>query len=125
MGNTTTERDAWRSEEEAECARQTRKESYRRERDDVKRGHWEITEPLTTDEEYELRNLDDFDRWEEVTTDGNKEWRLKDPNDQQRYDELSNKVQTYKGSVNFAETRLPPRDYYNRRLIMKQNTDSA
>ena len=48
--------------------RQQRKATNRRERDDVNRGHWELTEPLTTDEEYELRNLNDFDNWEEVTT---------------------------------------------------------
>ena len=70
---------------------QQRKATNRRERDDVKRGYWELTEPLTADEEYELRNLNDFDRWEEVTTDGNKEWRLKYQNDQQRSDELYKK----------------------------------
>ena len=116
--------EAWRAEDIDKRERQKRKVSNRRERDDVNRGHWEITEPLTTDAEYELRNLDDFDRWEEVTTDGKTEWRLKDPNDQQRYNELSNKDHAYKDSVNFAETRVPPSDYYNRRFSI-QNTDSA
>ena len=40
---------------------------------------------------------------------------LKYPNDQQRYDELSQKDQSYKGSVHFAETRLPPKAYYIQR----------
>ena len=57
---------AWKAEEKAKWERQQRKEAIRRERDDVNRGHREIT---ATDEEYELRNLNDFDRWEEVTTD--------------------------------------------------------
>ena len=79
------------------------KEANRRERDDIKIGYWETTEPLTTDEENELHNLKDYDRWEEVTTDGNTEWRLKDPNDQQRYDGLSNKDQAYKGNNNLCQ----------------------
>ena len=49
------------------------------------------------------------------------EWRLKDPNDQQRYDELSNKDQAYKASVNYAETRLPPREYHNRRFSINKH----
>ena len=108
--------DAWRAEEKEKWDRQQRKAANRRERDDIKRGYWELTEPLTTDEEYELRNLNDFDKWEEVTTDDKKEWKLKDPDDQQRYDELYNKDQAYKGSVNFAETREHPREYYERRF---------
>ena len=51
------------------------KEVNRRERDDVKRGHGKITEPLTTDEEYELRRLNDFDQWVEFNNNGNKAWR--------------------------------------------------
>jgi hypothetical protein len=113
--------DAWRAEERKEWDRQQRKATNRRERDDVKRGYWELTEPLTTDEEYELRNLNDFDKWEEVTTDDKKEWKLKDPDDQQRYDELYNKDQAYKGSVNFAETRLPPYEYYLQRKKINHN----
>ncbi len=31
------------------------KRQYRRERDDIKRGHWKVTEPLTPDEENELQ----------------------------------------------------------------------
>ena len=95
--------DAWRAEEHDKWEIQKRKEAHRRARDDVKRGRWEITEPLTTDEENELHNLKDYDRWEEVTTDGQKpKWRLKYQNDQQRYDELSNKDQAYKGNAKFA-----------------------
>ena len=41
--------DAWRAEEEAERTRRKRKEAYRRERGDIKRGHWTMTEPSTTD----------------------------------------------------------------------------
>ena len=61
---------AWRAEEKAKWERQQRKEANRRERDDIKKGRWEITEPLTTDEENKLHNLEDYGRWEEVTTDG-------------------------------------------------------
>ena len=62
--------DAWRAEQEAEWRRQKGEEASRRERTDIKRGYWEMTEPLTTDEEYELRSLNDFDRWEEFLNDG-------------------------------------------------------
>ena len=61
--------DAWRAEEREIWDRQQRKATHMRERDDVNRGYWELTEPLTTDEEYELHNLNDFDKWEEVTGD--------------------------------------------------------
>ena len=54
--------EAWRAEEKEKWDRQQRKATNRRERDDVKRGYWKLTEPLTTDEEYELRNLNDFDK---------------------------------------------------------------
>ena len=111
--------DAWRAEEREQWDRQQRKATNRRERDDVNRGYWELTEPLTTDEEYELRNLNDFDKWEEVTTDDKKEWKLKDPDDQQRYGELYKKDQAYKGSFNYAETRAHPREYYERRFWIK------
>ena len=116
--------DAWRAEERKEWDRQQRKATNRRERDDGNRGYWELTEPLTTYEEYELQNLNDFDKWEEVATGDNKEWKLKDPDDQRRYDELYKKDQAYKGSVNFAETRVHPREYYERRF-WKKSTDSA
>ena len=62
-----------------------------------------MTEPLTTDEEYKRRRLNDFDQWEEFNNNGKTERRLKDPNDQPRYDELSHKYQAYNGSVNYAE----------------------
>ena len=101
-----------------DCRRQKK---HKRERNDIKRGRLEITEPLTTDEENELHNLKDYDRWAEVTTDGKTTWRLRDPTDQQRYDELSNKDQADKGSVNFAETRLPPREYCNRRSVINNH----
>ena len=54
-----------------------------------------------------------------------KERRLKGPNDKQRYDELSNKYQAYKASVNYAENRLSPSEYYNRRFSIKKITASA
>ena len=63
--------DAWKAEENDIWESQRRKVSYRRERDNIKKGYWELAKPLTTDEEYELRNLNDFGRWVEVTTDGN------------------------------------------------------
>ncbi len=65
--------DAWIAEKNDRWERQRRKVEYRRERDDVNRGYWELTEPLTTDAEYDLRNLNNFDRWEDFTIDGNKE----------------------------------------------------
>ena len=95
--------EAWRAEEKEKWERQQRKAANRRERDDIKRGYWELTEPLTTDEAYELHNLNDFDKWEEVTNGDNKAWKLKGPDDQQRYDELYKKDKSYKGSVHFAE----------------------
>ena len=113
--------DAWRAEEEAERIRMQRKEAHRRERNDIKRGHWVMTEQLTTDAEDELRRLKDFDQWEEFLNNGNTEWRLKDLNDQPRYDELSNKDQAYKGSANYAEIRVPPIEYYNRRININKH----
>ena len=71
--------DAWRAEEHDKWERQKRKIANRRERDDVNRGHWEITEPLTTDEVDELRNLNDFDRWEEFNNNGNKRMETERP----------------------------------------------
>ena len=87
----------------------TRREANRREREDRRRGYWETTEPLTTDEEEELRRLNDFDQWEEFINNGNTEWRLRNPTVQPRNDELSRKEQEYKGSVNYAESLQPPR----------------
>ena len=104
MGTTTTRLGGMESSRERKMGKTA--ETNRRERDDAKRGYWELTEPLTTDEEYELRSLNDFGRWEEFLNDGKTEWRLKDPNDQQRYDELSNKDQSYKASVHFATTTV-------------------
>ena len=94
--------DAWRATENDKWERQKRKVANRRERDDVMRGHWEITEPLTTDEKYKLRNLNDFDRWKKVTTDGNKEWKLKDPKTNRGTTSSPTKYQAYKGSANFC-----------------------
>ena len=38
--------EAWEATQEAEMIKGKRKETYKRERDDdVKRGHWETTEP--------------------------------------------------------------------------------
>ena len=42
--------DAWVAEENDILERQRRKVSYRHERDDVNRGYWGFTEPLTTSE---------------------------------------------------------------------------
>ena len=57
--------DAWEAKREAEMINMIRKEAHRRERDDRRRGYWETTEPLTTDEEHELRRLKDFDQWDD------------------------------------------------------------
>ena len=43
--------DAWEAEQEAE----RRIEANRRERTNIMRGYWEVTEPLTSEEENELR----------------------------------------------------------------------
>jgi hypothetical protein len=112
--------DAWRAEQNKIWWNQQIRAANRRERENIKRGYWELTEPLTTDEEWELHYLNDFDKWEEVTTDDNTEWKLKDPDDQRRYDELYKKDQEYKGSVHFAETREHPREYYNRRFNIEK-----
>ena len=63
-----------------ERERELRKQKDRRERDDKRRGYWEVTEPLTPDEENELRELKNWDLWEEVTdpTTGKKDYRLMD-----------------------------------------------
>ena len=62
------ERDEeWEREREREREREWRKQTYRRERDAMKRGTWEVTEPLTTDEENELRELKNWDLWWEVS----------------------------------------------------------
>ena len=100
-----------------------RKTQYRRERDDINRGHWEVTEPLTPDEENELRELKNYELWEEFVnpTTNRPDWRLRDPNQQPRYEELAKKDRDHKGSVNFLETRLPPRDYYNTRRNIQKN----
>ncbi|MFM7987313.1 MAG: hypothetical protein ACKPKO_49165, partial [Candidatus Fonsibacter sp.] len=68
-----------------------RKRDYRRERDDRTRGHSEVTEPLTPDEENELRELNNYDIWGEITdpNTGPNDWRLKDPSQQPRHDELA------------------------------------
>ena len=96
-----------------------RKRDYRRERDNVERGHWELTEPLAPDKENELRELKNNDLWEEFTdpTTGNKEWRLKDPSQQPRHDELAYKDKENKGTTNYLETRLPPREYYTAKIL--------
>ena len=71
------ERDEeWEREREREREREWRKREHRRERDAKRRGTWEVTEPLTTDEENELRELKNWDLWEEVTdpTTGETNW---------------------------------------------------
>jgi hypothetical protein len=94
--------DAWRAEQNKIWWNQQIRAANRRERENIKRGYWELTEPLTTDEEWELHYLNDFDKWEKVTTDDNTEWKLRDPDDQRRYDELYKKDKEYKGSVHFC-----------------------
>ncbi|MFM7981543.1 MAG: hypothetical protein ACKPKO_19715, partial [Candidatus Fonsibacter sp.] len=104
-------------EREREWFLTQRKTQYRRERDERTKGYWEVTEPLTADEENELQELKNYDLWEEFVnpTTNRPDWRLKDPSQQPRYEELAKKDKDHKGSVNFLETRLPPRDYYNTR----------
>ncbi|MFM7981533.1 MAG: hypothetical protein ACKPKO_19665 [Candidatus Fonsibacter sp.] len=48
--------------------------------------------------------------------------RLRDTTQQPRYDELARKDQEHKGSFNFLETPLPPRDYYNTRVSIEKRT---
>ncbi|MFM7981958.1 MAG: hypothetical protein ACKPKO_21830, partial [Candidatus Fonsibacter sp.] len=58
----------WRERQQREWEREwmlmQRKRQYRRERDDIKRGDWEVTEPLTPDEENKLQELKNYDLWE-------------------------------------------------------------
>ena len=112
------ERDEeWEREQERERERERRKREHRREKDAKRRGTWEVTEPLTTDEENELRELKNWDLWWEVgdpiTMETN--WILKDPSQQPRYDELEYKDKQHKDSTHFLETRVPPREYYKRK----------
>ena len=64
--------DEWRAEQNEAWRRQEIRATNRREREDITRGYGELTEPLTTDEKWELHYLKDFDKWEEVTTDDKK-----------------------------------------------------
>ena len=107
----------WEREREREWLLLRRKRDYRHERNAIRRGTWEVTEPLTTDEENELRVLKNWDLWEEVTDPTTREtdWRLRDQSLQPRHDELADKDKEHKGSTNFLETRVPPQEYYNRK----------
>ena len=113
------ERDEWW---EREREREWRKREHSRETDDKRRGHWEVTKPLTPDEENELRELKNWDLWEEVTdpSTGEQVWRLRDPIHQQRHDELEYKDSQHKGTTNYRETRLPPQEYYDARNIERE-----
>ena len=51
----------WERERERQWLLLQRKQAHRRERDDKRRGYWEVTEPLTPDEENELRELKNWD----------------------------------------------------------------
>ena len=121
----------WRERQQREWEREwmlmQRKRQYIRERDDINRGHWEVTAPLTPDEENELQELKNYDLWEEFInpTTEKTDWRLGDPTQQPRYDELARKDKEHKGSANFLETRLPPREYDNTRVSIEKKTDLA
>ena len=109
----------WERENERRWQQLQRRREHRRERDAKRRGTWEVTEPLTTDEENELRELKNWDLWEEVTDPTTREtdWRLRDPSQQQRHDELAYKDKQHKDTTHFRDTRLPPQEYYNKKKI--------
>ncbi|MFM7982760.1 MAG: hypothetical protein ACKPKO_25900, partial [Candidatus Fonsibacter sp.] len=50
------------------------------------------------------------------------DWSLRDPSQQPTHDELARKDNEYTGSVNFLETRLPPREYYNTKGSIEKRT---
>ena len=64
---------AWRAKQMIYGGISRRRATNRRERENIKRGYLELTEPLTTHEKYKLHNLKGFDKWEKIATDGNKE----------------------------------------------------
>ena len=112
----------WEREREREWLALQRKRDHRRERNDIRRGYWELTEPLTPDEVNELRELKNYDLWEEFTdpTTGRRDWGLRVPSQQQRHDKLAYKAKEYKDATNYLETRLPPREYYNAKRIIER-----
>ncbi|MFM7980455.1 MAG: hypothetical protein ACKPKO_14170, partial [Candidatus Fonsibacter sp.] len=69
------------------------------------------------------KNPKNYDLWDKFInpTNGRPDWRLRDPTQQPRYDELARKYKEHKGSVDFLETRLPPREYYNTRGSIENN----
>ena len=82
-----------------------RSKQWERERD-IARGYWEVSPPLTADEEEEMQQLKiNYELYEEVQKterDGStwREWRLRDPDVRERLEAL----ETKKGNTLRAST---------------------
>ena len=104
---------------EKEEALRRRKELYRNERNDRKRGHWAIEEPLTEKESEWMRALkSNYDLWHAVhdPVSERDEWEPRDAHDKWWYDKLSKTQKDHEGSVHYARTQIPPEEYYKRRF---------
>ena len=111
-----------------ERQRQWRKESFRNEREDVRRGQWAIKEPLDVREaEWMQRVKSDNDLWHRVHNPdtGREEWQLIDPYNQRWYDKLTDKEKEHNASVDYAQTRLRPREYYNRKFEIENPVSTS
>jgi hypothetical protein len=99
--------DEWRAEQNKIWWNQQIRAANRRERDNIKRGYWGLTEPLTTDEDtiyITSMTLTTGKRSLLLVT--KNEWKLKGPNGQQRYDEL------YKNTKRTKAASILPKPEY-------------
>jgi len=107
---------AWTEDEMYEWRRE-RNKRWEREQD-IARGYWEVSPPLTADEEEEMQQLTtNYALYEEVRhTEPNgrpwTEWILRDPDMRERLEALKAKKEKHAGTLNWRETRLPPIQYY-------------
>ena len=111
-----------------EGQRQWRKEKSRNERQDVRREQWAIKEPLDEREaEWMQRVKSDNDLWHRVHNPdtGREEWQLIDPYNQRWYDKLTDKEKEHNASADYAQTRLRPREYYNRKFEIENPVSTS
>ena len=119
VGNTDAEMEEpprWTEDEMYEWRRQ-RNAQWKRDQD-ITRGHFEVSDPLTADEAEEFQHLEtNYELYEERRhTDDNghtwSEWTLRDPDMRERFEFLQNKQQAHVASLSYQQTRLPPLQYY-------------
>ena len=119
MGDTDTameEAPRW-TDEETRVWRRERNTRWQREQD-IARGYWEVSAPLTEDEAEELHriktNNDLYEEVQHTEHDGNtwREWIVRDPDLRERLHYFEEKQTAHTGSLNFQQTRLPPTQYY-------------